>query len=80
MQPYQQSYDLKSKNLRVEDGKLIIECDRCRKYTEKTKQFKIHPDGAITFSFICHHCQWSYAIYRNAFAEFKKVHSVLMKI
>lgn len=75
-QPFKDSYHLKDQNLKIINNQLIIECTRCHKIT-KTKRFKIHPDGAITFTFRCINCQLSYDIYRNNFADYLKVYKVL---
>ena len=77
--PYQEGYYLKGMNLKVTKDGLVVKCTRCNKMAEPNKRYKIHSDGAITFHFSCHNCNWTYSIYRNQFAEIKQVEKALLK-
>lgn len=77
-QPYQEGYYTKAMNLRIVDDELLSDCTRCRK-TVKIPIYKIHPDGAITFSFYCGNCQQSFHVYRNSYEDFEKVKRALRK-
>lgn len=72
-QPYQEAYDLKGMDVKQTKEGLIVKCGRCNKVAEPNREYKIHSDGAISFSFHCYRCSWSYDIYRNRFAERKQV-------
>lgn len=71
--PYKDSYNLQGKKIREKNGVLLVDCDRCNRFTEEIKEYKIHTDGAVSFSFYCRNCFWTYSIYRNGYAEHKQV-------
>ena len=77
--PYQTAYNLSGHKIKVKKDTLFVECSRCKHFTQETKRFKIHPDGAITFRFLCYNCSWSYSIYRNQFADVDKTEKALCK-
>jgi len=76
--PYQESYNLKTMKIKENGKKIEVECTRCHKIID-CKPYKIHADGAITFSFRCFNCGLGFHIYRNNFEDFDKVHRVLTK-
>lgn len=72
-QPYQKAYDLHGVKIVEKENCILVDCSRCSKKEIDIKDYKIHSDGAITFSFICPECHWTYNIYRNRFADWKQV-------
>mgnify|MGYP000406141671 CR=1 FL=1 len=77
--PFENAWDLKSRNVRIENDILKVDCDRCNHFTQETKHYKIHFDDAISFHFNCTNCHWSYSIKRNSLADYKPTEKVITK-